>query len=94
MFGFTGEADQGQEGLELEYEQKLSGEDGMKRVIQDRYGRVVENVDSVRPSRPGEDLVTSLDLRIQYLAYRELKSAIREFQARAGSVIVVDVRTG
>jgi cell division protein FtsI (penicillin-binding protein 3) len=94
VLGFTGEADQGQEGLELEYEQKLSGEDGIKRVIQDRLGRVVENVDSVRPPRPGEDLVTSLDLRIQYLAYRELKSAIREYQARAGSVIVVDVRTG
>jgi cell division protein FtsI (penicillin-binding protein 3) len=94
LLGFTGEADQGQEGLELAYEQKLSGEDGLKRVIQDRLGRVVENVDSVRPARPGEDLVTSLDLRIQYLAYRELKSAIREFQARAGSVIVIDVRTG
>jgi cell division protein FtsI (penicillin-binding protein 3) len=94
VLGFTGEADQGQEGLELEFEQKLSGEDGIKRVIQDRFGRVVENVDSVRPPRPGEDLVTSLDLRIQYLAYRELKSAIREFQARAGSVVVVDVRTG
>jgi cell division protein FtsI (penicillin-binding protein 3) len=94
LLGFTGEADQGQEGLELAYEQKLSGEDGSKRVIQDRLGRVVENVDSVRPPRPGEDLVTSLDLRIQYLAYRELKSAIRDFQARAGSVIVVDVRTG
>jgi cell division protein FtsI (penicillin-binding protein 3) len=94
LLGFTGEADQGQEGLELAYEQKLSGEDGIKRVIQDRLGRVVENVDSVRPPRPGEDLVTSVDLRIQYLAYRELKSAIREFQARAGSVIVIDVRSG
>jgi len=94
LLGFTGEADQGQEGLELAYEQKLSGEDGLKRVIQDRYGRFVENVDSVRPPRPGEDLVTSLDLRIQYLAYRELKSAIHEFQARAGSAVVVDVRTG
>ncbi len=94
VLGFTGDADQGQEGLELAYEQKLSGEDGIKRVIQDRLGRVVENVDSVRPPRPGEDLVTSLDLRIQYLAYRELKSAMHEFQARAGSVVVVDVRTG
>jgi cell division protein FtsI (penicillin-binding protein 3) len=94
LLGFTGEADQGQEGLELAYEQKLSGEDGLKRVIQDRFGRFVENVDSVRPPRPGEDLVTSLDLRIQYLAYRELKSAIHEFQARAGSAVVVDVRTG
>jgi cell division protein FtsI (penicillin-binding protein 3) len=94
LLGFTGAEDQGQEGLELAYEQKLAGEDGIKRVIQDRLGRVVENVDSVRAPRPGEELATSLDLRIQYLAYRELKSAIREFQARAGSVIVIDVRTG
>ncbi|HXQ31710.1 MAG TPA: penicillin-binding transpeptidase domain-containing protein [Steroidobacteraceae bacterium] len=94
LLGFTGAEDQGQEGLELAYEQKLAGEDGIKRVIQDRLGRVVENVDSVRAPRPGEELVTSVDLRIQYLAYRELKSAIRDFQARAGSVIVIDVWTG
>ena len=94
LLGFTGEADQGQEGLELAYEQKIAGEDGIKRVIQDRLGRVVEDVDSVRAPRPGEELVTSIDLRIQYLAYRELKAAIRDNQARAGSVIVVDVRTG
>jgi cell division protein FtsI (penicillin-binding protein 3) len=94
LLGFTGADDQGQEGLELAYEQKLAGEDGLKRVIQDRMGRVVENVDSVRAARPGEQLVTSIDLRIQYLAYRELKTAIREFNARSGSVMVVDIRTG
>ena len=94
LLGFTGVEDQGQEGLELAYESKVAGEDGMKRVIQDRMGRKVENVDSVRTARPGEELATSIDLRIQYLAYRELKSAIREFNARAGSVIVIDVRTG
>jgi len=94
LLGFTGAEDQGQEGLELAYEQKLAGEDGAKRVIQDRLGQVVENVDSLRAPRPGEELATSIDLRIQYLAYRELKSAIREFQARAGSVVVVDVRSG
>ncbi len=94
VLGFTGAEDQGQEGLEFAYEQKVQGADGFKRVIQDRTGRVVENVDSVRPSRPGEELVTSIDLRIQYLAYRELKGAIRDFQARAGSVVVIDVRTG
>ena len=94
LLGFTGSEDQGQEGLELAYEQKLAGEDGAKKVIQDRLGRVVENVDSVRAPRPGEELATSIDLRIQYLAYRELKSAIREFQARAGSVVVIDVRSG
>jgi cell division protein FtsI (penicillin-binding protein 3) len=94
LLGFTGADDQGQEGLELAFEQRLAGEDGAKRVIQDRLGRVVENVDSVKAPRPGEELATSVDLRIQYLAYRELKSAIREFQARAGSVVVLDVRTG
>ena len=94
VLGFTGEADQGQEGLELAYEQKLGGEDGLKRIIQDRNGNVVENVDSIRAPRPGEELTTSIDRRIQYLAYRELKTAIRDFEARAGSVIVVDVWTG
>jgi cell division protein FtsI (penicillin-binding protein 3) len=94
LLGFTGADDQGQEGLELAFEQRLAGEDGAKRVIQDRLGRVVENVDSVKAPRPGEELATSIDLRIQYLAYRELKGAIREFQARAGSVVVLDVRTG
>jgi cell division protein FtsI (penicillin-binding protein 3) len=94
LLGFTGAEDQGQEGLELAYEQLLAGEDGAKRVIQDRIGRVVENVDSIRAPRPGGELITSVDLRIQYLAYRELKSAVREFQARAGSVVVIDVHTG
>ena len=94
LLGFTGADDQGQEGLELANEPILEGQDGIKRVIVDRYGRVVEEIDSVRAPRPGEDLTLSVDLRIQYLAYRELKSAIREFQARAGSVIVIDVRTG
>ena len=57
-------------------------------------GHYVENVDSIRPARPGRDLVTSIDLRIQYLAYRELKAAMQEYRAQAGSVIVMDVDTG
>lgn len=94
VLGFTGESDQGQEGLELGYEQKLGGEDGLKRVIQDRNGHFVENVDSIRAPREGEELATSIDRRIQYLAYRELKTAIRDFEARAGTVIVIDAWTG
>ncbi|MCX7055725.1 MAG: penicillin-binding transpeptidase domain-containing protein [Proteobacteria bacterium] len=94
VLGGTGNDDQGQEGMELAFEQKLLGEPGLKRVIQDRMRRTVENVESVRPARPGEDLITSIDLRIQYLAYRELKAAVRDFQARAGSAVVIDVRTG
>jgi cell division protein FtsI (penicillin-binding protein 3) len=94
VVGFTTIDDKGQEGLELGFDQLLNGEDGAKRVIQDMFGRYVENVESIRSPRPGRDLVTSIDLRIQYLAYRELKAAMQEYRAHAGSVIVVDVDTG
>lgn len=94
LLGFTNLDDAGQEGLELAFDHWLAGEDGAKRVIQDRYGRIVQNVESIRPPRPGRDLVLSIDLRIQYLAYRELKAAIREQRARAGSVVVLDVASG
>ncbi|HTV52801.1 MAG TPA: penicillin-binding transpeptidase domain-containing protein [Steroidobacteraceae bacterium] len=94
VLGFTNVDDAGQEGLELAFDHWLAGEDGAKRVIQDRYGRVVSDVESIRPARPGRDLVLSLDLRVQYLAYRELKAAIREQRARAGSIVVLDVTTG
>jgi cell division protein FtsI (penicillin-binding protein 3) len=94
LLGFTNVDDAGQEGLELAFDHWLAGEDGAKRVIQDRYGRIVQNVESIRPARPGRDLVLSIDLRIQYLAYRELKAAIRDERARAGSIVVIDVETG
>jgi cell division protein FtsI (penicillin-binding protein 3) len=94
MVGFTTVDDKGQEGLELGFDQLLNGQEGAKRVIQDSLGRYVENVESIRAPRPGRDLVTSIDLRIQYLAYRELKAAMQEYRARAGSVIVIDVDTG
>ncbi len=94
VVGFTNLDDSGQEGLERQYDPLLNGEAGAKRVLQDLYGRTVENIESIRPPRPGQDLITSIDLRIQYLAYRELKSAMQEYRAHAGSVIVVDVDTG
>ncbi|HEV2230549.1 MAG TPA: penicillin-binding transpeptidase domain-containing protein [Steroidobacteraceae bacterium] len=94
LLGFTNVDDAGQEGLELAFEHWLAGEAGAKRVIQDRYGRIVEDVESIRPARPGRDLVLSIDLRIQYLAYRELKAAVRDQRARAGSIVVLDVTTG
>ena len=94
IVGFTTVDDQGQEGLELGFDQLLDGENGAKRVIQDLYGRSVQNVESIRAPHPGRDLTTSIDLRIQYLAYRELKAAMKEYRARAGSVVVIDVDTG
>jgi cell division protein FtsI (penicillin-binding protein 3) len=94
LLGFTNLDEAGQEGLELAYDQSLAGVAGKKRVIQDGRGRIVQNVESIEAPRPGEDLHASIDLRIQYLAYRELKSAVRQHNARAGSVIVLDVTTG
>jgi cell division protein FtsI (penicillin-binding protein 3) len=94
ILGFTNIDDAGQEGLELAFDHWLAGQNGSKRVIQDRYGHIVQDVESIRPARPGRDLVLSIDLRIQYLAYRELKAAIRDQRATAGSVVVLDVTTG
>ena len=94
LLGFTNVDDAGQEGIELAFDHWLAGEAGAKRVIQDRYGRIVEDVESIRPTRPGRDLVLSIDLRIQYLAYRELKAAVRDQRARAGSLVVLDVASG
>ena len=94
ILGFTNVDDAGQEGLELAFDHWLAGQNGAKRVIQDRYGRIVQDVESIRPVRPGRDLVLSIDLRLQYIAYRELKAAIRDQRASAGTAVVLDVATG
>ena len=94
LVGFTDIDDEGQEGLELAFNHWLAGESGAKRVLKDRLGRSVENVESIRPARHGKNLRTSIDLRIQYLAYRALKGAIQSYNAESGSIVVLDVGTG
>lgn len=94
VVGFTNIDDRGQEGLELAFNEALRGIPGKKRVIQDSRGRVIENVENLRVPRPGRDLRLSIDLRLQYLAYRELKEAVRAHHARAGSMVILDVDTG
>jgi cell division protein FtsI (penicillin-binding protein 3) len=94
VLGFTNVDDEGQEGAELAFDHWLAGEEGLKRVIQDRMGRKVEDVESIRSVREGRDLTLSLDMRIQYLAYRELKAAIAQNRAHSGSMVVIDVKTG
>ena len=94
LVGFTDIDDEGQEGLELAFNHGLAGESGAKRVLKDRLGRSVENVESIRPARHGKNLRTSIDLRIQYLAYRTLKAAIQSYDAESGSIVVLDVKTG
>ncbi len=94
LVGFTSVDDDGQEGLELEFNHWLSGESGAKRVLKDRLGRAVENVESIRPAHNGRDLRASIDVRLQYLAYRALKSAIQQHKAESGSIVLIDVQTG
>lgn len=94
LVGFTGNDDKGQEGLELAYNSWLTGIPGAKRVLKDGSGRFVGNVESIRAPQPGRDLQTSLDRRIQFLAYRELKAAVKKHRAKSGSVVVLDVKTG
>lgn len=94
LVGFTSIDDDGQEGLELAFNHWLSGESGAKRVLKDRLGRPVEDVESISPPRHGKDLVASIDLRLQYLAYRSLKAAILKHHADSGSVVILDALTG
>jgi cell division protein FtsI (penicillin-binding protein 3) len=94
LIGFTNIDDQGQEGLELAYEDWLHGLPGKKLTIKDRLGRVISDVRDIQQQKPGNDLVLSMDRRIQYLAYRELMAGVQKNIAASGSVIVLDVRTG
>src|SRR5690606_20008775 len=94
VVGFTDVDDVGQEGLELEYDYWLKGEHGRKRILQDRLGRNIRDIELIKEARSGRTLRTSLDLRIQYVAYRELKAAVADSNARSGSAVVLDAETG
>ncbi|ATD66919.1 MULTISPECIES: penicillin-binding protein 2 [Luteimonas] len=94
VLGFTNIDDRGQEGVELAFDEWLAGKPGAQNVIRDRHGRIVEHVSLVRAAEPGKDLVLSIDRRIQFLAHRELRRALEETGASAGSIVVLDVATG
>ena len=94
LVGFTGVDDSGQEGIELAHQETLGGAAGSRRVIKDRLGRVVEDVESIRAARDGTDLTLSIDGKIQSLAYGALKAAVERNRARAGALVALDVRTG
>ncbi|MDX1433604.1 MAG: penicillin-binding protein 2 [Gammaproteobacteria bacterium] len=94
VVGFTNVDDIGQEGMELAFDERLRGVAGTHRVLRDRLGRFVEEVESIRAPKAGEDLVLSIDTRIQYLAYRALLAAVKRHKARGGSVVVLEARSG
>jgi len=94
VVGITNIDDVGQEGLELAYNNWLTGRTGLKRVVQDRLGRTVEDIELVREAEPGRELRLTLDRRLQYLAYRALTETVNRHQARSGSVVLLDVTSG
>jgi cell division protein FtsI (penicillin-binding protein 3) len=94
ILGFTGDKDAGQEGIELALESQLAGRPGSRRVIKDRRGHIVADVESIRPPQDGRDAALALDSRIQYLAFSHLKQAIAENRAKGGGVVVLDAKSG
>ncbi|MNO58021.1 Peptidoglycan synthase FtsI precursor [compost metagenome] len=94
MVGFTDIDDHGKEGIELAYDEWLAGVPGKRQVIKDRRGRLIKDVQVTKNAKAGKPLALSIDLRLQYLANRELRNAIIENGAKAGSLVIMDVKTG
>ena len=94
ILGFTGDHDVGQEGLELTQQEWLGGKPGSRRVIINRRGEVVEDVEAIRAPQAGRDLALAIDTRLQYLAFRELKAAVEANRAKAGGLVILDAQSG
>jgi cell division protein FtsI (penicillin-binding protein 3) len=94
IIGFTGVDDNGQEALELAFDDVLTGRPGARRVIKDRLGHIVEDIESIQEPQNGKTLTLAIDAKLQYLAYRELKKAVVEHRAKAGGLVVLDAVTG
>ena len=94
ILGFTGDRDIGQEGIELAQQEWLGGKPGSRRVIINRRGDIVEDVESIRTPQAGRDLALAIDSRLQYLAFRELKAAVDANRAKAGGLVILDVQSG
>jgi cell division protein FtsI (penicillin-binding protein 3) len=94
VVGFTNIDEKGQEGLELAFDQELTGAPGRTRVMQDRVGHIVDYVEQLSPPQPGKELRISLDMRIQYLAHRSLLAAFKYHKAQSASLVALDANTG
>jgi cell division protein FtsI (penicillin-binding protein 3) len=94
VVGFTSIEDAGQDGMELASQKNLAGKTGSRRVIKDRLGRIVEDIESISEPHDGKDLALSIDSKIQYIAFSQLKEAVEKHKAKAGGIVVLDVHTG
>jgi len=94
VVGFSDIDNNGQEGVELAFNEWLKGIPGKKRVVRDRLGRAIDDVERIKSAQPGKPVKLSLDKRLQYVTYRTLKAAVLKHNAVAGSAVVLDVQTG
>ena len=94
VVGFTNVEDAGQDGMELAAQKTLAGVTGSRRVIKDRLGHIVEDIEAIREPHDGRDLALSIDSKIQYIAFSHLKEAVEQYKAKAGGIVVLDVKTG
>ncbi|HTN64804.1 MAG TPA: penicillin-binding protein 2 [Burkholderiaceae bacterium] len=94
VVGFTNVEDAGQDGMELAAQKTLAGVTGSRRVIKDRLGHIVEDIEAIREPHDGRDLALSIDSKIQYIAFSHLKEAVEKYKAKAGGIVVLDVKTG
>ncbi len=94
LVGFTDVDDKGQEGMELSFDSLLSAEAGLKQVMKNAHHEVIKDIKLIKAASEGQRLVLSIDMRLQYIAYRELKSAVASYKARSGSLVILDTQTG
>lgn len=94
IVGFTDVEDKGQEGIEKTFNAQLAGKPGSRRVMRDRFGRVVENIGEITPPTDGQDIHLTIDSKVQYFAWEKLRDAVKSAGAKGGSVVVLDVQTG
>ena len=94
VVGFTNLEDQGQEGIELAFQKQLKGHNGARGVVKDRLGRVIEDIGTHIDPADGSDIALSVDAKVQFFAYQQIRDAVAEHKAKAGSVVVLDVQTG
>ncbi len=94
LIGFTDSNDIGKEGIESTYDKHLAGTSGRKKVMQDRFGHIIKDIKEVVPAQPGKDVHLSIDRRLQYIAYKELKTAVYQHKAAKGAAVIIDIPTG
>jgi cell division protein FtsI (penicillin-binding protein 3) len=92
VLGYVGMDDKGLSGIEREYEEDLHGRPGQMLISVDARKKWFGSVE--KQPEPGQNIVLTIDEKIQYIAERELATAMQQTHAIAGTVVVENPRTG